>query len=330
MRGRPEAALSNVDGAEARFIVIGVSGEKLVRTAIAYASHESAVSCGFGAVMGSKNLKGIAIKGSREISAANPEKLRQLNRRTADINKRLHLAIGPDTQNTGYADVLEVIGHGGCHLCGAKCIRNVYRYDGRLEGLRHCETMEYYLPWIYGQDDEPVETYFNAPDLANDYCIDTFELRTMVRWLYACHNAGALTEVATGLPLAKIGTQEFLEKLLHCIAYREGFGDLLAEGMARVALDEEVPMEARALMPHGVAPIGEFELQPPRLMLVHSLLYPREPRVHQPLVHDTGMVMVPWTVNQRQPGSTNITNQVVRNIAKVFCTGISDYGRLAC
>jgi aldehyde:ferredoxin oxidoreductase len=303
-------------GHDAKFIAIGVSGEKLVRTATALASHESALSCGFGAVMGSKNLKGIAIKGSQKVTVADPGKLRELNRHTVKINQRLHLAIPPDTMNTGHADVLEVIGKGGCSLCGAKCIRNVYRYDKRLEGLRHCQTMEYYLPWIYGKDDEPVDTFFNAPTLANDYAIDTFELRSMINWLYACHKAGALTETETDLPLAKIGTQDFLEKLLHSIAHREGFGDILAEGMARVG--NQVPPEARALMGHEVAPIGQYELQPPRLMFVHSLLYPMEPRVHQPLVHDTGMVLVPWTINQMQPGATPITNEVVRKIAGQF------------
>ena len=48
----------------------------------------------------------------------------------------------------------------------------------------------------------------------------------------------------TGLPLSKIGTREFLEKLLHAIAYREGFGDILAEGMMRAR--ENVPEMARA------------------------------------------------------------------------------------
>ncbi len=303
-------------GEDVKFLAIGVSGENLVRTATALASHESALSCGFGAVMGSKNLKGIAVRGSRKVSSADPDRLRELNRHTVKINQRLHLAIPPDTLTSGHGDVLEVIGKGGCYLCGAKCIRNVYRYDKRLEGMRHCQTMEYYLPWMYGQDDEPVDTFFNAPTLANDYCIDTFELRSMINWLYACRNAGELSETDTGLPLAEIGTQEFLEKLLHSIAHREGFGDILAEGMVRIGT--AVSAEARALMGQEVAPIGQFELQPPRLNVVHSLLYYMEPRVHQPLVHDTGFALVPWTLNQMHPGSTPITNEVFRNIAKAF------------
>lgn len=312
------ASLKGVHGPGIKFVVIGVSGENLVRTATAYASHESALSCGFGAVMGSKNLKGMAVRGSGKVTAADPERLKELNSYTVSINKRLHLAVGPDLLATGHGSELEVIGRGNCHLCGSECIRNRYRYDGRLEGIRHCQTMEYYLPWMYGLDDEPVDTFFNAPDLANDFCIDTFELRSMINWLYACREAGALSEADTGLPLSRIGTQDFLEGLLQMVANRQGFGDLLAEGMARVASTDELPAETRALMGHEVAPIGQFELQPPRLNIVHSLLYFMEPRVHQPLLHDTGFALVPWTVNREHPGATPITNAVFRKIAAAF------------
>ena len=312
------SALEHAGGPGTKFIVIGVSGERLVRTATAYASHESALSCGFGAVMGSKNLKGIAIRGSHKVTVANDGRLRELNRRTVKMNERLHLAIGPDVLRTGRAHLLQVVGKGDCYQCGSKCIRNRYLYDGRLQGLRHCQTMEYYLPWVYGCEQEPVETFFNAPDMANDYCIDTFELRSMINWLYTCREAGVLTESGTGLPLSKIGTQEFLETLLQTVSRREGFGDRLAEGMARVATSDQVPEEARALIAEEVAPIGQFELQPPRLNIVHSLLYPMEPRVHQPLLHDTGFALVPWTLNQMNPGSTAITNEVFRRIAKAF------------
>ena len=273
-------------GKDVKFITTGVAGERKVRTAVAFASHESALSCGYGAVMGSKNLKAIAIKGTGKITVADPDKLRELTRYSYEINKREHLAIGPDTVKTGRGNLVEPIGKGGCHLCGSSCIRNVYRYGGRLEGLRHCQTMEYYLPWIYGQENEPLETFFDEATLANDYSIDTLELRSMIHWLYACHKAGVLTEQETGLPLSKIGTREFLVKLLHSISYREGFGDILAEGMIRAG--DKISKEAHALYGHEVAPVGQFELEPPRLMIVHSLLYPMEPRDFQPLVHDTG------------------------------------------
>jgi aldehyde:ferredoxin oxidoreductase len=308
--------LQHYHGRDVRFITTGVAGERKVRTAVAYASHESTLSCGYGAVMGSKNLKGIAIKGTGKIMVADPGRLKELTRYSYEINKREHLAFGPDTIATGHAHLLEVIGKGACHLCGSQCIRNVYRYGKRLEGMRRCQAMEYYLPWVYGQENEPLETFFDEETLANDFSLDTFELRVMIKWLYACHKAGALTEKETGLPLSKIGTREFLVKLLHSIAYREGFGDILAEGMVRAA--DKISPQARSLYSHGVAPIGEYELEPPRKIIAHALLYPMEPRVFQPLVHDIGFVLVPWSINQAHPGANPITTEVVHRIARKF------------
>ena len=138
----------------------------------------------------------------------------------------------------------------------------------------------------------------------------------MINWLFRCREAGVLTERDTGLPLAEIGTADFLETLLRSICMRQGFGGVLAEGMARAA--DLVSPEARALMGHGVAPIGELELLPPRVIFVHALLYPMEPRVFQPLVHDTGFVLHAWTRNQKDPAGCPITGKVVRDIAKAF------------
>ena len=71
-------------------------------------------------------------------------------------------------------------------------------------------------------------------------------------------------------------------------------------------------------MGHGVAPIGELELLPPRVIFVHALLYPMEPRVFQPLLHDTGFVLHAWSRNQKDPDSCPINSKVVRNIATAF------------
>jgi aldehyde:ferredoxin oxidoreductase len=176
--------------------------------------------------------------------------------------------------------------------------------------------MEYYLPWVYGHEDEPIKTLFDAPTLTNDYSIDTFELQSMVEWLFACYKAGALTELETGLPLSKIGTREFLEKLLYAIANREGFGDILAEGMVRVR--EEVSDKARALFFHNIAPIGMHDGVPPRAFIAHALLYPFETRMHPITVHEMGYVRMPWTMYQVDPKSSPISPESFLKIAKLF------------
>ncbi len=314
---RVAAMLQKSHGDKARFLTTGVAGENLVRSAIIWESHQSTSTAGYGAVMASKNLKAVVVKGTGKPSVADPERLKELNRYTIQISKRLDLTVPPDVTMSGHGYLLERIGKGGCYQCGLDCIRNKYRYGKRpdLEGYRRCQSLEYYLPWKYSREDEPVDTFFDAPTLANDYSICTFELRNMINWLYACYQTKNLSEEETGLPLSKIGTRDFLEKLLHSIAYREGFGDILAEGLARAR--QKVPEKARSLLGPGVLPVGESEVTLPRWSVVHALLDPMEPRMNRPMFHG-GFARAAWMSNQRSPGLNPITSEVFRGIAKAF------------
>jgi aldehyde:ferredoxin oxidoreductase len=308
--------LEQTHGDRVRFLTTGVAGERLVRSAILFGSHQSTCTGGFGAVIGSKNLKAIVLRGTSKPTVADPAKLKELNRYTTAINKRLRLAIPPIITATGHGHLMEAIGKGGCYQCNMECIRGLYRYGQKLEGYRRCQAMEYYLPWRYHREHEPIETLFDAPTLANDYSIGTFELQSIIDWLYACHQAGAITEAETGLPLSKIGTREFLETLLHAIAFREGFGDIMAEGMVRAK--DRVNLAARELFSNAVAPIGQHDLAPPRAIVAHALLYAMEPRVHQPLIHEISFVRAAWAINRLNPGATPVTNSVFHSVAKAF------------
>lgn len=310
--------LQQIHGEKTRFLTTGVAGENLVRTAVIFGSHEGACSAGFGAVMGSKNLKAIAVRGTGKPCVADRDRLKDLNQYTVKISKRLRLSMPPTVEATGHAHLLEVIGKGSCYQCRLECIRGRYRYGQRpdLVGYRKCAAMEYYLPWQYSREDEPVDTFFDAPTMANDYSIETWELKSMIDWLYDCYQTGNLTERETGLPLSRIGTREFLEKLLHAIACRRGFGDILAEGLARAR--EKVSAKARARFSYNIAPIGMYDLFPPRVFIVNALLYPMEPRVHHNILHEAAWVSLAWNFNQLQPGTTPVTTEVFRKIARAF------------
>lgn len=311
-----EEMLLKEHGRKARFLTTGFAAENLVRTAVIFGSHQSTATGGFGAVMGSKNLKAVVVKGTGKPSVADPDRLKELTRYTLKICKRLHLAVPPLVTATGHGDLLEVIGKGACYQCGIECIRNLYRYGKKLEGRRRCQAMEYYLPWRYERDDEPVETFFDAPILANDAGIGTFELQSIVDWLYACRKAGVLSDSETGLPMSRIGTREFLEKLLHDIAHREGFGDILAEGLVRAS--EKIPEKARHMLGHSVAAIGQNDLAPARAILTHALIYPMEPRIHQPVIHEISFVNAAWGLHRMDPGLTPVDNTVYHAVARTF------------
>jgi aldehyde:ferredoxin oxidoreductase len=310
--------LQQVFGEKVQYLSTGQAGENLVRTAVICGSQQTTSCGGFGAVMGAKKLKAIAIQGTRLPTVNDREKLKELNRYTIKIAKHVHLAIPPIVTVTNHGHLLEVLGKRGCFQCGMICNGNLYRYARKLEGKRRCQSMEYYLPWKYNHEDEPVETWFDSTTLANDYSLTTFELMSEIDWLYNCYKSGALTEEETGLPLAKIGTREFLEKYLHDIAYRQGFGNIMAEGLVRVREARLVPEKARRLIPQNVAPVGTYDMSPPRAIVAHALLYPMEPRVHQPIIHEIGFTNAAWSVERMKPGSTNVTNRVFHEVAKRF------------
>ena len=311
-----EKMLQQLHGNRVRFVTTGVAGENLVRSAIIFGSHQSTSTAGFGAIMGAKNLKAIAVKGTGKPTVADPAALKALNRYTVDILDRVTLVAPPVVMATNHAHLVEVVGKGRCHQCGLKCNRQLYRYAQELEDYRRCQSMEYYLPWRYSVEDEPVRTFFDAPTLANDYAVCTFELENIIDWLYACYRSEVLSEPETGLPLSRIGTREFLEKLLHSISYRIGFGDVLAEGLVRAGA--KVSDRARELLDHTIAPVGKEDVFPARAIVAHTLLYSMEPRIHQPILHEIGFVRAAWMLHQRRADLSPITTKVFHDVAKAF------------
>jgi aldehyde:ferredoxin oxidoreductase len=310
--------LAQEQGDKMRFVTTGIAGENRVRTAVLFGSQLATITAGMGAVMGSKNLKAITVRGTGTISIADRARLIELTKHALKIKKTASLAIPPRIGMTNHGHVIKEVGQRHCYQCGMFCSKYIYRFgnDPELEDLRGCQAMEFYLPWLYGKEDEPVKTFFDAPTLANSYSIDTFELQSMIEWLYACYKSDALTEAETGLPLSKIGTREFLEKLLHAIAHREGFGDILAEGMVRAR--SKVPEKAKAKYFNSIAPIGQHDGVPPRAYIAHALLYPFENRMHPITVHEMGYVQLAWGINQADPLSSPINPEIVTQIARLF------------
>ena len=310
-----EEMIEKEHGPKARFVTTGPAGENLVRTATLYASHKGTVTAGFGAVMASKNLKAIVVRGTARPSAAYPERVKELAAYTRELKSTVSLAILPKIGMTGHGHLVEALGQRHCYQCALTCSKYVYRI-GRsrdMTGLRGCQSMEFYLPWIYGQKEE-IKTFFDAPELANDYSIGTFELGPMIEWLWACYQKGVYTDDELGLPLSKTGSREFLEKLLRAISFREGFGDLLAEGMVRIR--NRVKPEAAALFPRSVAPIGSTDGVPPRVYITHALIYPFEPRMHPIGVHEIDYLAIPWSIYQQDPSLPGLTPEHYLEIAR--------------
>lgn len=307
--------LQKEHGEKARYITTGVAGENRVRAAVITGSNESSSTGGFAAVMGSKKLKAVAVIGTGKPSVADPDRLKALNRYTAQIGGRV-LEKRFVMNEAGQKVEIEGVERGKCSQCGMECIRRKYRFPNGREVIGKCQAQGYYMPWKFGRENEPVDTFADAPVLANDYSLCTKELNKMINWLNKCHQSGILSEKETGLPLSKIGTRAFLEKLLHAIAYREGFGDILAEGLVRAR--EAVSSEARSLTPSNLIPIDFGDAYSPRIFVVHSLLNPMEPRGHIPLFHHLAWTCRTWEINREDPERSPVTTDVFRAIAKAF------------
>ncbi len=224
----------------AKILCIGPAGENLSRLA-AILSETSFASgrSGFGAVMGSKHLKAIAVRGTkplrvfdvegllkisrrvRELSAANP--MREWTTRAISVEEQKEFVNKYRKKNTS------------CFGCPMQCFAYLEVPDGG-ESQAHCMSYFYHpsATKYYGHSLERDQAVSDGYVLANRLGLDTFEFGPMIKFLEDLYQAKRI-EDQPGLPLQRIGSREFIQKLLHTIAFRKGIGDLLAEGSARAA-----------------------------------------------------------------------------------------------
>jgi len=248
-----------------RAAVIGPSGEKCIRFAcILNDITHAAGRTGMGAVMGSKRLKAIAVRGSRLPEAADKERLHALNRFMHQNYKELsrHWRYGTGSDMVGY----EAVGNtpvrnfkGGrfpgvekinpqvlckkylekmdnCHGCPIRCKRVVkleepFFVDPRYGGPEY-ETLAA-LGSNCGIDN--LEILMKANELCNRCGIDTISTGVAISFAMECTEKGILSREETdGLDLT-FGNAEAMLQMVEHIALRKGFGALLAEGTKRAS-----------------------------------------------------------------------------------------------
>lgn len=223
-----------------KVICIGPAGENLVRYSIIQSETENAAGQGgFGAVMGAKNLKAIIVKGSGSVAIAQPKKFLEL---CLAINKEFQT--GPSERPNPSLDPERVRRYGArgvacSHACPWRCAviyRNVpgVAYPGVNTTMMHCVANIFsgqstFYNWNLG-----VEAGIEVSAVANKLGLNHWSLSLgIIPWLRECKEQGLLTEI-DGMPI-ELEKPEFWVRLLRKIAYREGFGDILAEDIPRVA-----------------------------------------------------------------------------------------------
>jgi len=223
-------------GASVRVVACGPAGENKVVFANVLADEDSSGSSGFGAVMGSKKLKAIAVTGSKKVAVANPEKVHQYTNYLREILRGQVLPIQQldlgRSSDSGLVQKKQV-----CYGCsGQGCDRAIYEAADKTKGKFHCGGSMFYS-WLsskyYGRRDWEIQ--FHATKQCDDWGLDLFGVWMTLFWLMRCNEAGILTEENTGIPLSEMGSLEFLQTLVRKISLREGFGDILAHGINRAA-----------------------------------------------------------------------------------------------
>ena len=267
--GEAEATLrSELGDDKIEVLQIGPAGERQVRfAALMNMSNRANGRTGMGAVMGSKNLKAVAVRGHAKPSLADRAAVIALARwgaehfeesaihdlgvfGTAQATRGQNAAGGLVTRNwaSGVFDDWEALDgrtmartilkeRDTCYACAVRCKRVVeiregpYRVDP-LYGGPEFETLATFGAYC-GIADLAAVAY--ASQLCNMYGMDTISCGATVAWAMDCYEQGLLSrQEVDGLDL-RFGNAEAMVKLTEKIARREGVGDLLAEGSARAA-----------------------------------------------------------------------------------------------
>jgi aldehyde:ferredoxin oxidoreductase len=261
-----ETLLAETDP-KAKVACIGPAGEKLVLMAgIMNDKDRTAARSGVGAVMGSKNLKGVVAMGKKNPAFYDDAGMRALSVALskeigADIKKGSNLreygtAYVPQVTNalgilptrnfqTGVfegADKVDgvalknsyLISHKPCYRCPISCGRLTEVPDGKYKGKGEGPEYETIasIGTACGLDD--LAGLLKANYRCNELGMDTISAGLTIAAAMEMYEKGILTDEQTGMPL-RFGDADAVIEMVNRMGYRQGFGDVLAEGSYRLA-----------------------------------------------------------------------------------------------
>jgi aldehyde:ferredoxin oxidoreductase len=270
-----------------RVASIGVAGEKLSRMACVINDKTRACGrTGMGAVMGSKNLKAIAVRGTHDITVAKPDEFMEY---VKEFHERMK---GPATQkyrtlgtpenvlvhnslscmptrnfnNSRFEGAEKVSGEVlndkylakiiGCSSCAMRCEHMCVVAEGPYKNTM--TRMEYETLWALGPycGVDRLDAIIKGMTLTNYYGLDSISAGVTVGFAMDCYERGLLRQDQLDGIDAKFGNAEAMVQLVEKIGKREGVGELLADGV-KVA-SEKIGNGAEKLAAHikGVETTG--------------------------------------------------------------------------
>ena len=322
-----ESIRAELGDSKVRVAMIGPGGENQVKYAcIMHGPFDAAGRGGLGAVMGSKNLKALAVRGNEmppTINAAGITKVAKWLKENMQLVKGLK-EFGTGAKMSSFAEVGNLpirnfrdgtfpqvekisantlkaaigIGMEGCFACPVRCKKVVechepYRLDPAYGGPEY-ETLGA-LGSICGIDN--LHAVAKGAELCNAYSLDTISTGDTIGFAMECYERGLLTSEQTQGIRLEFGNAEAMLRMIELIARREGIGNLLAEGVATAARQMGHGAEGFAMHVKGV----EIPMHEPRLNKALALGYMVHPHGAD---HCDSLIDVFFKTSGEQPNVT--------------------------
>ena len=284
--------LAQLNEKRAATVCIGPAGEKQVKIACIISGTHASGRGGTGAVMGSKNLKAIVVKGSKGLNLPDIQSLEKYTDKLTDRfrNNPVTGKILPDygttlsvdgaiklgllgTRNWQYETFERAKEIGGetfknkfaiknssCFACPVACAKVYKVNDGKYKGTVSTGP-EYETIWSLGSncDNGDPSSIIKADRLCDDLGIDTISTGAAIGLAMECYEKGIITSEETGGIKLEWGDTDVILSLIEQIGHKKGFGSKLGEGtrfVGKMYGAEKLTCECKGLEIPGHSPRG--------------------------------------------------------------------------
>jgi len=274
-------------GWDVKVACIGVAGEKLSNMACIDCDDRQSGRAGLGAVMGAKKLKAIAIRGTKDLVPADPDKLLQL----ALHYQKIYEAAGSFVEDTKYGTG-EFLGwvnkergvfptrnwqesvfnerekidpyywapkyvtkNKACFACTKPCGKLFEVKSGKFEGVA-VDGIEYETLYSLGSacGNPDVESVARANELCDLLGLDTISCGVAIGFAMELYQRGIITQKDVGMDISWANAPDVVPKMVDMIGKREGIGDILADGVRVAAKRIGKGSERYAIHTKGMEP----------------------------------------------------------------------------
>ena len=264
-----EDILKSELGKDAAVACVGQSGENLSHiSAVIHNKGNVAARSGLGAVMGSKKLKAVAVKGKMKVPVADERRTKELRKKylgelgghidfmrkfgttfvtvssiesgAAPVKNWGGVAVidFPDAKPIG-ADSVKAykLKRTACYLCPVGCEAIMKEGTGEYKYEAGCHRPEYETTAMFGTDclNNNIESIIKVNDICNRYGIDAISAGATIAFAIECFENGLINKSDTDGIEMTWGNHKAIVAMTEKLAKREGFGAILADGVKLAA-----------------------------------------------------------------------------------------------